>query len=373
MYRFCERWLLLLLILQSLVTGVFAQKKDSTAHTSLPTIFSVSGGIHHGFIFAHSPLVENTKGAHPTGIEIDIGWQRNDATTWNLCNCYPRKGLLIAYYNYDTKILGESINAAYFLEPHYRLSKRSFFSLKGAAGFTYLTNPFDSIKNPTNQSYSTTISGYLLVGVGLWLRVTSHWWMNGSVSYQHTSNGGLNLPNKGINWPTAGIAVKYQKDTRSYYTGPRTKEKFWKNYPPRWDLAVFGMAKKGADEQGRRARLPLLGISLQGGKQVGRINMLTLSMEAWYDEGLRMQLKRDSIDASATKVGIAFGHEFLLGKFIFSQRIGVYVFDQTPYYDQVFHRWGIHYMMNKHWGIGVNLLAHRQVADFIDIRFSYSL
>jgi hypothetical protein len=62
-----------------------------------------------------------------------------------------------------------------------------------------------------------------------------------------------------------------------------------------------------------------------------------------------------------------------LGKFLFSQRIGVYVFDQTPYYDQVYHRWGIDYMINRHWGIGMNLLAHRQVADFIDIRITHSL
>jgi hypothetical protein len=373
MYRFCESWLMLWLTCFPGVC-IFAKQKDSTIlPNAIPSSFNMSAGIHHGFIFAHSPLVENTKGAHPTGVEIDFGWQRNDASTWNLCNCYPRKGLLVAYYNYDTKILGESINAAYFLEPHYKLGKKTFFSLKGAAGLTYLTNPFDSIKNPTNQSYSTTISGYLLVGVGLWFRFSSHWWLNGSVSYQHTSNGGLTLPNKGINWPTAGVAIKYQKDTRPYYTGVRSKEKFWKNKPPRWDVAVFGIAKKGADEHGNKKRLPLLGLSLQGGKQVGRINMLTISAEAWYDESLRLQLKRDSIDASATKVGVAFGHEFILGKFLFTQRIGVYVFDQTPYYDQVFHRWGIHYMMNRHWGVGVNLLAHRQVADFIDIRFSYSL
>jgi len=373
MYRFCERWLRLWLISQLPGVWLLAQETNINSPARLPSIFSVSAGVHHGFIFAHSPAVENTKGANPTGVEVDVGWQRNDAPTWNLCNCYPRKGLLIAYYNYDTKILGESINAAYFLEPHYKLGKRSFFSLKGAAGLTYLTNPFDSIKNPTNQSYSTTISGYLLVGVGLWYRFSNHWWLNGSVSYQHTSNGGLNLPNKGINWPTAGIALKYQKDTRAYYTGARFNEKFWKNYPLRWDIAVFGMAKKGTDEHGQRKRMPMLGVNFQGAKQVGRINMLTLGTEIWYDEGLQMQLNRDSLGASATKVGIEFGHEFILGKFLFSQRLGVYVFDQTPYYDQVFHRWGIHYMMNKHWGVGVNLLAHRQVADFIDIRFSYSL
>jgi hypothetical protein len=30
------------------------------------------------------------------------------------------------------------------------------------------------------------------------------------------------------------------------------------------------------------------------------------------------------------------------------------------------------YRVNKHAGIGVNLQAHRQVADFIDVRIVYS-
>ncbi len=365
------RWLLICLIIQLPALCINAQESDST-QKKLPGMFGTSYAIHHGFIFAHSPLVENTSAAHPTGIEFNLGWQRNDSKSWNLCNCYPRTGLMIAYYDYDTKILGKGVSASYFLEPNYRLGKNNFFYLKGVAGLSYLTNPFDSIKNPTNQSYSAAISGYLLVGMGFWFRLVDNWWLSGSVNYQHVSNAGLRLPNKGINWPTAGIGVKYQKDSRPYYTGNRSKEKFWKGKPPRWDVAVFGIAKKGEDEYGRKKRLPLLGVSFQGAKQVGRINMLTLSTEIFHDESLENQLKRDSIDASAVKAGIALGHEFLLGKFIFSQRIGVYVFDQTPYYDQIFHRWGIHYMMNKNWGVGINLMAHKQVADFIDLRMSFS-
>ena len=373
MGKLCEKWMLLWLAFYIPAAGIMAQETDSVAAPSrLPNIFSVGAGIQHGFIFAHSPSVENTKGANPTGIEISFGWQRNDKLSWDLCNCYPRKGLLLAYYDYDTRILGKSLTAAYFLEPNYRLGKRNFFNIRAAAGLSWLSNPFDSIKNPGNQSYSTLISGYLLFGVGMWVRINDHWWLNGSVNYQHISNGGLSQPNKGINWPTVGLGVRYDKNPRDYFTGSRNKEKHWKKNPLRWDVALFGIAKKSTDAQGNRKRLPLVGLNFQVGKQVGRINMLTLGAEAFHDESLEVQLKRDSVDASAVRAGITFGHEFILGKFLFSQRIGVYVFDQTSYYDSFYHRWGIHYMMNRHWGVGFNLLAHRHVADFIDCRFSYS-
>ena len=177
-------------------------------------IFSKAVGIQHGFIFAHSEAVQNTSGANPTGAEISLAWQRNDSATWVLCNCYPRKGLLISYYDFDTKILGKGFTAAYFLEPNYRVGKNIFFSFIGSAGLSWLTNPFDSISNSTNQSYSQYLNGYLRVGIGLWFRLNDQWWMQSSANYHHESNGGMKNPNKGINWPTAGIALSYQKKYR---------------------------------------------------------------------------------------------------------------------------------------------------------------
>jgi hypothetical protein len=118
--------------------------------------------------------------------------------------------------------------------------------------------------------------------------------------------------------------------------------------------------------------MPLIGLSAQVSKQVGRINAITLGTEIYRDEELRIRLKKDTIKASAVKAGILFGHEFLLGKFSFSQRLGLYVFDQTPYYDQLYHRWGVQYQINRHFSAGFNLQAHRQVADFIDLRIMYT-
>ena len=373
MLQYNYRLLRRLLIINLITVNSFAQDNDSLSRSKkVANIFSIGLGIQHGFIFAHSRAVQNTKGANPTGIELSFGWQRNDTVTWDLCNCFPKKGLLLFYYDYDVRILGKSFGAAYFLEPVYKVGSKTFFSFRGIAGLAYLTNPFDSIHNSTNQSYSSAIGGYLLLGIGLSYMVNTRWWLNTTINYQHISNGGLRQPNKGINWPTAGISVIYQKNPRPYYKAPRSKEKFWKDYPLRWDIGVFGIAKRGTDENGNSYRMPLIGGTIQAGKQVGRINMLTFGAELYGDRSLSMQLKRDSINASDLRAGLLIGHEFLLGKFSFSQRLGVYIFNQTPYYDQIYHRWGIHYFMNKHLGIGMQLKAHKHVADFVDLRITYS-
>lgn len=333
-------------------------------------LFSLGAGLQHGFIFAHSEEVENTKGSHPTGLEAIISWQRVDSAAWSLCNCYPRRGFLLAYHDYDNRVLGKSITFATFLEPTYRISNRTFFAFKGSMGLSYLTHPFDSLKNPFNQSYSTAINGYLQVGIGAWVRLSNRWWINPSISYQHVSNGGMKEPNKGINWPTAGLALSYQPVAGPYYTGRRPDTKFWKGQPLRYDITLFGTARRSVNERGESQRMALVGLATQVGKQVGRINMILAGIEASHDEELRTELKKDSLDASPATVALTVGHEFLLGKFLFSQKLGFYVFDQTPYHDPLYHRWTFLYRPGR-LGIGFSMKAHRHIADYMDLRLSY--
>ncbi len=362
-------FLFLLLSLTSFPQDSIAVNPKSRLSRS---IFSYGMGLEYGFIFAHSPLVENTKGSNPFGVEMNFSWQRNDKEIWDLCNCYPRKGLLLAYYNYDNEILGHGAVAGYFLEPVYRLNKSLFFSLKAVAGFAVLADPYHPVNNPNNRSYSTYLNVYLLVGVGLWVRISDKLWFNSSINYQHISNGGLREPNKGINWPTAGLGLSYTPHPMPFYMGRKGSSKNWKEDPVRWDAGLFGMTRRGQNENGGRVRVPLVGIQLQGSKQVSRINALTAGIEVSGDRALSLKLKNDSINASPIRAGFLAGHEFLLGKFIFSQRIGVYLFDQTPYFDLLYHCWGLHFRLNKHLGIGMNLKAHRHIAEYVDLRFVYS-
>lgn len=340
--------------------------------TKLKSLFSIGMGVQHGFIFAHSEEVQNTRGARPTGIETILSWQRNDSAIYALCRCYPRQGVMLAYYDYDVDLLGKSGTAAYFLEPTYRINNGLLFSFKGAAGLSYLTNPYDSIANPGNQSYSTHVSTYLLVGVGAWVQLSDRWWLNPSVNYQHISNGGSREPNKGINWPTASIAVSYQPSSRPWYTGTPGTEKYWRNYSTRYDVALLGTMRNGYDEDGDRKKYLLAGLALQAGRQVSNLSMLTVGAEVYHDEELKDKLRREGLNSSPVKVGLMLGHEFLLGRFQFSQRLGVYVIDQTPYYDRIFHRWGLQYRINRNLSAGFNLLAHRHIAEFIDFRLGYT-
>lgn len=108
-------------------------------------------------------------------------------------------------------------------------------------------------------------------------------------------------------------------------------------------------------------------------KQISGMNAINLGAEVIADYALKKRMNEEGIfNKNYKQAGVLTGHEFLMGKFIFSQQIGIYATKRGPYYDALYQRYGLSYAINKHLGIAINLKAHRQVANFFDGRIIYS-
>ncbi len=357
--------MLLVMIIMLIPTALFAQ------HDSIRFYKGIQARLHYGFIFAHSQAVQNTAGAHPRGVELERIRLRADTTVWNICHCYPIKGWSFSYFDFNNRMLGRGLTGAYLLEPAYRIGSKGQFRFRGNVGLSYLTSPYHPQTNPTNMSYSTRLSGFLRVGTSLTYQLTPRWLLQMGAQYQHISNGGWKEPNKGINWPTASVGVTYFNKP---FQLPVYKNLIYKISPqkkPYFEAGLLLAAKQGHQLGGRTARTPLIGVLVQAEKQVGRTNAINTGMEFYYDNALKQQLLKDSLPGSACLAGVLAGHNFLLGKFFFSQHIGVYLFNQTPYYNRIYHRWTLKYQLNRHWLAGFGLKAHKQVAEFIDLKILY--
>ena len=338
--------------------------------------------VHSGFVLPHSIYTKNTKGARPFGFEVDIAHIDTSRQVYNTYRCFPRSGITLNYADMDYGFLGNSFCAAYFLEPNFRINKRTTLRVNGTIGLSYLTNPFDSIKNPDNQNYSLAISALLKVGVGLSYSVSPHTSLQLSGNWYHNSNGGFKQPNRGLNYPNISLGVLYFKDQNTLPVYNQLQDTGWKKLPVSWEGGVFISPKGGYDKNVKQVRKFLGGLNVQVGKQIAAIHKLTTGAEIYFDGGMQ-SIKRNLINDSSSNIlaGLLIGHEFLINKFSFSQQLGFYVFKETDKYNEVYadiyktiyHRWGIKYQLKPHWAIGINLLVHNQVADFIDARFFYKL
>lgn len=325
---------------------------------------------HYGFIIPHSVAVQNTAGSTPYGIELNYGISDTGKATYDLCNCIANNYLNITAFNYDNKILGHTINLNYAFEPQFKIYKQLFFSFRGLAGFSYQSNPYHSIKNPTNMSYSTYLSFFLGVSAGLKQKITPRFLMHVNANFLHTSNSGIKEPNKGVNWPTASLGINYYLQNFNDYSGKeKHNEAFTKN---KWlQLGTFFSYK--LLNIGDKIRYPVYGLFAKSILQTSRINGISIAIEGYKDYSLEQKLINAGLShISIVRSGIMAGNTFILGKFTFSQMLGMYVYSPSPFFDRIYHRWYLNYCYNNKFIFGLSLKAHRHVANFADIRFAYN-
>ena len=361
-------------------TVALAQQADTTNESqSVQAIWSIN--FDYGSAVVHTYQVEAIRGSKPRGMELSYARLLTGKNVWDKWGFFTQSGFSATYFDYNRSILGYSYSLSYFVKPTFRLSKSLMADITGSVGLSWLSNPFDSITNATNQNYSTHINSFLRVGTGIHWSVGSHWQLNGSAYFNHHSNGGYQQPNRGLNYVTVALGVSYYTQHTRLPVYTRTKDDSWKKNKYVWlEGSAFYSPKQGYDSNWKAGRKFLGGATLQLTRQVSQVSAVSVAAEIFYD-GAVHSIKQNIHDStSSTFAGILAGHAFLINRLVFSQQLGLYVFKQTQFYADnylryAFHpfyqRWGLNYRISGHWLAGFNLLAHLNVADFIDIRACY--
>jgi len=364
--RYFKKWgsgfIIPLLLIPHLILSQHALRSDTIAPAS---IYSIGLATHYGFVFVHSKEVKNTQGSKPWGIELDFNKQLLKNESWDECHCFPRTGIVLSYFNLDNNDLGHSFNAAIYIEPFINPSHRVKVSMKGAAGLSWLTNPYHETTNPENKSYSMALNAYLGLGLGVNFKISRKIHAKFSAYYNHISNGGLKDPNYGINWPTLTVQAFYLINPAPLPLREKDKNVNYKNKPLRKDIILYLTQKND---------YAIWGGGFAVSKQISGMNALTLGTEVTSDHALEKRMEEDEVeDKNYVYAGLLAGHEFLMGRFNFSQQIGVYIYKDNDYYNALYQRYGLMYSISKLLSFGVNLKAHGKEANFLDGRIVLSL
>ena len=342
--------------------------KNHKKENNLNSMFSLSAKQHYGFIIIHSRSIRAIKNSYPIGTEFNFNWQKTDKKSWDLCHCYPRIGLLLSFIDFDNKeILGYGYNVSGFVEPFFKTNKKFNISFRIAAGLSFNTNPYDEKYNRENLSYSLPINQYSQLGLIFHYRFNQKIMLTASGNYNHISNGGLKQPNKGINYPTLALGLDYIPNPILIQN--REKEEFKGLKKKRYDLSVFYFQKKILDNS---KYFNVFGVNTGLSKQLGRISSLTLDIEWMWDHSLKWEVEQIDKNKNYQRGGLLIGHEFLMGKFTFSQKIGPYIYDITKYNDPIYQKYGINYHITEHFFTGIHIKAHRHIADFMLINFGFT-
>ena len=331
--------------------------------------FSFGLQVHSGFIIPHTESIRSISYSSPWAIEADLAWHYSDTKSQSYCNCLPRLGLSFMYINFDNpSILGHGLTMAPYAEPFISLGRKWNISIRFSAGAVYLSNVFHPVTNPDNLFYSTHFSFILTLNPVLNYQLSPNWNLRIGGNYNHISNGGNHQPNKGINFPTASFGFDYifhpvdfsQKAVQSIQVTRKNS----------LNVLLLGTVQIPFQETNNRKLL--YGFNATYGRSITRLSMLTAGAEFVNDGALKTELKRnDSTPPDHKRIAILAGHELQIGKFSFSQQLGIYIYAPFKAMDPLYQRWGLDYHLSDRLFIGTNLKAHRQIADFLDVRIGF--
>lgn len=353
----------------TLLPSILPAQEDTSGNGGFVSSFGLSAS--YTYTLVHTPEIDEVRGSRPIGITASYQKQFLDSIAWEHCACNPRTGLMGGwFYLDDPETLGNSAFLAGFAEPFIWTGRRIDLSLRGVFGATYQDSPYHPERNPENQAYSTKFSFFLQFGVHGHIRLDDRNSLKLSAIYDHSSNGGVAKPNKGLNHP--GFSIGYERSLSPLRFPDRDpSSRTLSNEDPRLDLIVFGGGKTIGSARDKFYGFG--GHQLRYAHPLSPLHGMTFGAAWLVDGALRKELRGSGRGGTDHQRGsLTLGHEFRMGRFLFTQQLGVYLYDPSGTDDPIYHRWGLSYHLTPRHFIGLNLKAHRHIADHIDLRFGIS-
>ncbi len=338
-----------------------------------PNPVLLSAQVYRGFIIPHSRELINVSRTQPRGVALNLQWVEARPERTAHTGVVAKRGFALYYSDFDNPdVLGRSVAAAAYVQPMFWAERRLYASLQTGLGMAYVSRVYDAATNPTNLFFSSPINLLAVLNVYAHYRVKPRWEVSLGFHYNHISNGGMRLPNKGMNFPTWGTGLAYALRPGVVQRAPRSSA--WKAAPRHfaWMQAVGSAKTVLADGSFARGEVQWLwGAAAAVGRRVGRLSALSIAMEWIHDGWKRARLDLQGNDGSAWLGGLLVGHELVAGKVCFSVQVGPYVFHQARETDPVYQRYGLFYAVGNRLLVGSTLKAHRHVADVFDVRLGW--
>jgi len=376
------RSLFLVIVLTVIANAVNAQTTD-VEEKQKPT-WSVGSNIYYGGVFRYKPempVLEMT-GLH--GIELYANKITNGSKDWQSLFNYPQVGFAVEYYNYRVPDeLGETYSASTYLDFTPTPKKKNQFRINIGTGIVYSTRKYDAVNNELNKAISSDISYILRGTIHYEIELSEQYYFNINAAFRHYSNGKLNMPNNGMNFPAFGLGVRYvpHPEKIKYYKNNESDE-FDRSL--KYNLMVSRSWREVWREDYKHAAYST---SFYLSKQVSKFNSILLGIDGFkYDQE---SVKREYInwvqdnpdlsedytpEYTEEQAAITIGTELFMDKLSVIVQGGFYIYKPQEYYESTWYqRYGLKYYPIEQAFAQITLKAHSRTADMVEFGIGLSL
>jgi len=178
-------------------------------------------------------------------------------------------------------------------------------------------------------------------------------------SYGHISNGGIQKPNYGMNFPTFGIGIQYWPTPKTLHPIiVQNKPDFKKR---QFSLDLYNSIKVLNDQ--RKTRAYILGMIYTAHFNLSPLHSLNVGLDAVYQGDIR----HEQNVSDPYRVTVLGGYRISLGQVEFLLQLGTYIYSSFRAMDPVYQRYNLKYRFKNNFNIGCFVKAHRHVAEFMGI------
>jgi hypothetical protein len=346
------------------ISALFAQ--DSGEKNSS---FAIGVHSYYGFILKHTESIGHLAESHPYGFELNFNQITTGTKDWHQLYKYPEVGYAIGMFDFRNKTLGKALYAITYLDKPLLKSEKSALRLKIGTGLVGASNPY----NPETNFQNTALSGrimYAMQGECAWAyNLSGHWQIRSAVTLTHFSNGGLKLPNSGINIPALKIGVNYIPNPPHFQSVTDTVSK---NYYNSLSVNLSGAFFLKEVKLPGGKKYPGAALSMYVNKRLNRKSALNIGVDGFYNTAIKYVISRDpDVDTLNTpdfkRAGLTFGHELFISRVSMLTQLGVYVYNPYQKIDtMIYQRYGLKYYFNSRLFAGVMLKTHFGSADCME-------
>jgi len=366
-----------------LISLSYSGQSQSLEERQKPT-WSFGSNLYYGGVFRYKPTMPVLEMTGLHGIELYANKVTIGSKAWQSKFNYPHVGFALEYYNYNVpNELGEAYSASTYLDFTPTPKKKNQFRINIGTGIVYSTKKFDGVNNELNKAISSDISYILRGTIHYEIQLSEKYYFNINAAFRHYSNGKLNMPNNGMNFPAFGVGLRYVPEPEKIkYYSDTTRTDYDKSI--KFNLMASHSWREVWREDYKHSAYSF---SLYLSKRISEFNSILLGVDGFkYD---RESVKREYInwlmdnpnvsedyqpDYKEGQAAITVGTELYLDKIAVIVQGGFYVYKPQEFYESTWYqRYGLKYYPIKQAFAQITLKAHSRTADMIEFGIGVTL
>lgn len=364
MPKFIQAIVALLLLLGCCLPDAYSQTPASQDRN--PWSYGMNG--YYGALFRYKSGLPPLSFTNTTGVEVYANQHTLGNKPWEVKYRYPQIGFAFSYYNYGVPDeLGEAFSLTTYLDNTLIQGPKNSLRFNVGTGIVYSTRIYKPETNEGNKAIGNPLAFVLRATLRYEFPLSHLIYMNANLAFRHFSNGGLNKPNNGMNFPMLGLGLRYQP--REVVRKPVSEEVL-----PEPDKRIHLNLRVGAGVKEvllEDEKHSVYNVSVYASKKLSRTNALLIGADGFYDSALReefINVSRPVPDGEldARMAGLTVGHELQFNRLSLVVQVGRYIYQPLELFPDYYQRYGLKYAITENLSASVMLLAHTRTANVVE-------